>query len=76
MAHTRGPITDQQAMYREMQRAIPGLDAMYRLVHALIAGHAKAAPQVLVVGAGGGREIEAFRNSDTIGGITAIDPSA
>jgi len=63
-------------MYREMQRAIPGLDAMYRLVHALIASRGQEVPHVLVVGAGGGREIEEFRSSDAIGGITAIDPSA
>jgi tRNA (cmo5U34)-methyltransferase len=76
MVHQRGPIDDWRAMYREMQRAIPGLDAMYRLVHALIASHGDKAPHVLVVGAGGGREMEELRNSDTIGGITAIDPSA
>ena len=52
MAHPRAPITDRQAMYQEMQRAIPGLDAMYRLVHALIASHDNEAPHVLVVGAG------------------------
>ncbi len=63
-------------MYREMQRAIPGLDAMYRLAHALIASHGERPPQVLVVGAGGGREIEEFRNSGAVGDITAIDPSA
>lgn len=63
-------------MYREIQRAIPGLDAMYRLVHALIASRGQEVPHVLVVGAGGGREIEEFRSSDAIGGITAIDPSA
>ncbi|MAQ86353.1 MAG: methyltransferase type 12 [Maritimibacter sp.] len=76
MANTRGSITDRHAMYKEMQRAIPGLDAMYRLVHALIASHSNEAPHVLVVGAGGGREIEEFRNSNAIGGITAIDRSA
>ncbi len=76
MAYPRGPITDRQAMYKEMQRAIPGLDAMYRLVHALIASHGKEAPHVLVVGAGGGREIEELRNSGAVGTITAIDPSA
>ncbi|MEQ8932133.1 MAG: class I SAM-dependent methyltransferase [Nitratireductor sp.] len=48
---------------------------MYRLAHALIASHGEKAPQVLIVGAGGGREIAEFRNSDAIGGITAIDPS-
>jgi len=76
MARPGGPITDRQAMYKEMQRAIPGLDAMYRLVHALIASHDNEVPHVLVVGAGGGREIEELRNSSAVGSITAIDPSA
>lgn len=76
MSHPRRPITDRQAMYKEMQRAIPGLDAIYQLAHALIASRGQEAPQVLVVGAGGGREMEEFRNNDAIGGITAIDPSA
>lgn len=76
MPHPRQLISDRHAMYREMQRAIPGLDAMYRLVHALIACHSNEAPHVLVVGAGGGREIEELRNSGADGTITAIDPSA
>jgi len=76
MPHSRDHELERRAMYREMQRAIPGLDAMYRIVHALIASHGEKAPQVLVVGAGGGREIQEFRNSDAIRGITAIDPSA
>lgn len=76
MAHPRAPITDGQAMYQEMQRAIPGFDAMYRLVHAMIGSHDNGAPHVLVVGAGGGREIEELRNSRAVGSITAIDPSA
>jgi tRNA (cmo5U34)-methyltransferase len=62
-------------MYREMQGAVPGLDAIYRLAQALISRHAKEAPHVLVVGAGGGREIEAFRHGEIVGRITAVDPS-
>lgn len=75
MSHSGAPITDRQAMYRELQRAVPGLDAMYRLVHALIASHGVAEPQVLVAGAGGGREIEELRTEGAIAGITAVDPS-
>lgn len=69
-------MTDRQTMYKEMQLAIPGLDAMYRLVHAVIASHSTEAPHVLVVGAGGGREINELVNSGAVGTITAIDPSA
>jgi tRNA (cmo5U34)-methyltransferase len=76
MPRSKDHDLDRRAMYQEMQRAIPGLDAMYRLAHALIASHGENAPHVLVVGAGGGREVAEFRNSDVIGGITAIDPSA
>lgn len=66
---------DRRAMYREMQRSIPGLDAMYRLMHALVTSHTGDAPRVLVVGAGGGREIEALAGCRAVGRITAIDPS-
>lgn len=76
MARQSETRADRQAMYADMQRAVPGLDAMYRLVHALIASHRRAAPRVLVVGAGGGREIEEFGSSGAVGPITAIDPSA
>lgn len=76
MANKFRQMTDRQAMYEEMQRAVPGLDAMYRLVHSLIASNTHTAPRVLVVGAGGGREIEEFGTSGAVGPITAIDPSA
>lgn len=75
MAHQFEQMTDRKAMYEDMQRAVPGLDAMYRLVHALIAIHTHEAPRILVVGAGGGREIEEFGTSGAVGPITAIDPS-
>lgn len=75
ITRSAGLQADRRAMYREMQRSIPGLDAMYRLVHALVANHAGDAPDVLVVGAGGGREIEALGGCNAVGRITAIDPS-
>lgn len=71
-----GLQTDRRAMYREIQRSIPGLDAMYRLVRALVIRHEGDAPDVLVVGAGGGREIEELNGCTGVGRMTAIDPSA
>ncbi|QAX28420.1 class I SAM-dependent methyltransferase [Leisingera sp. NJS204] len=76
ITHSADPQTDRRAMYREMQRSIPGLDAMYRLVPALVTNHADDALSILVVGAGGGREIEALGDCNAVGRITAIDPSA
>lgn len=76
MSDHQAQQTDRRAMYREMQRAVPGLDGMYQLVHSLIASHSNKAPHVLVVGAGGGRELEELRESHAVGRITAIDPSA
>ena len=76
MSGPMGQNTDRLAMYREMQRAVPGLDGMYRLLHALIASHEAEAPRVLIVGAGGGRELEELLAGHVAGQITAIDPSA
>lgn len=67
---------DRIAMYREIQRAIPGLDTIYRLAEAMIADRPSTTPRVLVVGAGGGREIETFGHSIPTAKITAVDPSA
>ncbi|ASM75460.1 demethylrebeccamycin-D-glucose O-methyltransferase (plasmid) [Pseudosulfitobacter pseudonitzschiae] len=66
---------DRIAMYREMQRAIPGLDGMYRLVSALIASLAGKGARLLIAGAGGGREIAALGANAQAFEITAIDPS-
>lgn len=76
MPDHQGQIDDRRAMYQEMQRAVPGFDGMYQLVHALIASHSNNAPRVLVVGAGGGREVEELRGSGAVGRLTAVDPSA
>lgn len=66
---------DRRAMYREMQRSVPGLYEMYRLVHALIASRSETSPRVLIVGAGGGRELEEIMGGNVAGAITAVDPS-
>ncbi|HEY9038761.1 MAG TPA: class I SAM-dependent methyltransferase [Roseovarius sp.] len=70
-----GKPCDRIAMYREMKRALPGLDGMYRLVAALIATRATDNARLLIAGAGGGREIEALGASALAMDITAIDPS-
>lgn len=67
---------DRRAMYREMQRTVPGLDGIYRLFHALIAGCDDKTSGVLIVGAGGGRELEELAKGRFEGQITALDPSA
>ena len=64
------------ALYHDMQRAVPGLGEMYRLVAALVSTRAVRGGRLLIVGAGGGREIgvlgQCFRDLKT----TVLDPSA
>ncbi|MCK0097733.1 class I SAM-dependent methyltransferase [Yoonia sp. F2084L] len=73
---TRNDDIDRLAMYREIQRAVPGLDTIYRLALSLVADQPSATPRVLIVGAGGGREIETFGTGAPKATITAVDPSA
>ncbi|MDU9006908.1 class I SAM-dependent methyltransferase [Sedimentitalea todarodis] len=73
---TRNHDIDRLAMYREIQRAVPGLDTIYRLALSLVADQPSANPRVLIVGAGGGREIETFATEAPRATITAVDPSA
>ena len=62
--------------YREMQKALPGVDALYDLMLARIMTALPQGGSVLVVGAGGGREVEAFGQADTAFEVTGVDPSA
>ncbi|WP_299047157.1 class I SAM-dependent methyltransferase [uncultured Tateyamaria sp.] len=66
---------DRRAMYREMQRTVPGPDGMYRHVHVLISSDDDTTSGVLIVGAGGGRELEELAKGQFNGQITALDPS-
>lgn len=73
---TRDDCFDRLAMYRALQRTVPGLDTIYRLTEMVIAGHRGAKHRVLVVGAGGGREIETIHAGVPTASVTAVDPSA
>ncbi len=61
--------------YRDMQRAVPGLDGLYRVMQAIVQSHLQDSDKVLIVGAGGGREIEALQKLDHHYVITGVDPS-
>ncbi|MFD3189186.1 class I SAM-dependent methyltransferase [Sedimentitalea sp. HM32M-2] len=76
MPISKDKCAERRAMYRELQRTVPGLDGMYRLAHALIAGCDDKTSGVLIVGAGGGRELEGPAKGRFKGQITALDPSA
>ena len=61
--------------YREMQKALPGADALYRLSQAQFELSLPAHAHILIVGAGGGREIETLGESEKTFTLTGVDPS-
>lgn len=63
------------ARYREMQNALPGVDALYRLMLAQLESNLPRGGHVLIAGAGGGREVEALCNSELPFFQTGVDPS-
>ena len=63
------------ARYRELQNALPGVDALYRLMQAQLEAELHCGGEILVVGAGGGREVEALCNSVVPFQVTGVDPS-
>lgn len=61
--------------YRRVQHVMPGVDALYRCIRAICDAKLEQDAQILIVGAGGGREIEALANSRRQYRLTGIDPS-
>ncbi|MCB1918227.1 MAG: class I SAM-dependent methyltransferase [Rhodocyclaceae bacterium] len=75
-AESAAQPSDRAALYSDLQRAIPGLDAMYALACAAIDARVPHDGRILVVGAGGGRELAGLCDGRHRRAITAIDPSA
>lgn len=63
--------------YRDFQNAVvPGLDGLHRSMRAILDCALSDGAHVLVVGAGGGREIETLGGSALKYKLTGVDPSA
>ncbi|MGL5839860.1 MAG: class I SAM-dependent methyltransferase [Sphingorhabdus sp.] len=62
--------------YRRVQAVMPGVDALYRSIRAICDARLVQGAQVMIVGAGGGREIEALATSPKGYWLTGVDPSA
>lgn len=76
MAAAGGVSADERdAIYRDLQRVVPGMDTLYRRVAALAVQHSRRDGRLLVVGAGGGRELAALAGCGGDRQITALDPS-
>lgn len=61
--------------YRDFQRVIPGLDDLYHCMNAIVSTRLIGGERVLVVGAGGGREVESLAQLPLRLQITGVDPS-
>lgn len=59
-----------------MQRSIPGIDGLYAATRAILAASIPEGGTVLVVGAGGGRELELLHDLGPEVSLLAIDVSA
>lgn len=57
-------------------RQVPGLHALHRMAHLLLAEHAPDDGRILVLGAGGGLELRAFANARPGWRFVGVDPSA
>ena len=72
---SEGLLPAQIAAYRDMQRSIPGIDGLYAATRAILAASIPESGRVLVVGAGGGRELELFNDIRPELHLLAVDIS-
>ncbi len=62
--------------YRQTAQAkVPGMAALHRMTHILLAESVPPTGEVLVLGAGGGLELEAFAQAQPGWGFVGVDPS-
>lgn len=62
--------------YREFQRIIPGIDGLYEALLAIFHYELGQNASILIIGAGGGREIELLSRSEQKFELLGVDPSA
>ncbi len=62
--------------YLEAQRVIPGVETLYAVLRSVLDANCAPGARVLVIGAGGGREVEALLPSPRRYRLLGIDPSA
>lgn len=63
------------ARYRRLQRCIPGVDGLYQTVRAIVEMTAPPSGRIMVVGAGGGRELELLSTLGDSISFIAVDKS-
>ncbi len=73
-SHSSKP--DRNEIYQELQRAVPKLVDMYGVVGSQVETCVSNGSRVLIVGAGGGREIAEIGKSKIEFDIVAVDPSS
>lgn len=66
----------QFAEYRNMQRTIPGVEGLYTATRAILSTSVPTSGRILVVGAGGGRELELLQDVESALSMLAVDISA
>lgn len=66
----------RQSRYRELQASVPGLEELYQTLGAEVASCCDAQSNVLIVGGGGGREIEFLAHHQISASLTIVDPSS
>lgn len=74
MPETQLPL--QFAEYRDMQRTIPGLEGLYAATRAILSTSIPVNGRILVVGAGGARELELLQDVESASSMLAVDISA
>ena len=73
------PFSDPAAIAQyadNLARQVPGVHALHRMAHLLLAEHVPPDGRVLVLGAGGGIELRAFAEARPGWRFTGVDPSA